>query len=99
MKIGDQDKKWAPHKICEQCVESLRMWTKGTRDKLSFSIPMIWREPKDHTSDCYVCIMKTSGYNKKNKCKIEYPNRPSSIRQVSLIQLKFQCQFSKKNLF
>lgn len=83
VKIGDQDKKWAPHKVCKQCVESLRMWTKGTRDKLSFGIPMIWREPKDHSSDCYFCIVKTSGYNKKNKCKIEYPNIPSAIRPVS----------------
>lgn len=82
VKIGDQDKSWAPHKVCKQCVESLRMWTKGTRDKFPFGIPMIWREPRDHSSDCYFCIVKTSGYNKKNKCKIEYPSLPSAIRPV-----------------
>ncbi|XP_070613747.1 uncharacterized protein [Erythrolamprus reginae] len=82
VKIGDQDKSWAPHKVCKQCVERLRMWTKGTRDKLPFGIPMIWQEPRDHSSDCYFCIVKTSGYNKKNKCKIEYPCLPSAIRPV-----------------
>lgn len=82
VKLGDQDKAWAPHKVCKQCVEGLRMWTKGTRAKLPFGIPMIWREPKDHSSDCYFCIVKTSGYNKKNKCKIEYPSLLSAIRPV-----------------
>lgn len=82
IKLGDQDRSWAPHKVCKQCVESLRMWTKGTRDKLAFGIPMIWREPRSHCTDCYFCLVKTSGYNKKNKCKIEYPSLPSAIRPV-----------------
>ncbi|XP_039967827.1 sodium- and chloride-dependent GABA transporter 1-like [Bactrocera tryoni] len=82
MKIGDQDKAWAPHKVCKQCVESLRMWIKGTRDKMPFGILMSWREPRDHSSDCYFCMVKTSGYNKKNKCKIEYPSLLSAIRPV-----------------
>lgn len=81
MNIGDQGKSWAPHKVCKQCVEMLRMWTKGKRDKLAFGIPMIWREPRDQ-SDCYFCTVKTFGYNKKNKCKIEYPSLPSAIRPV-----------------
>ena len=58
------------------------MWTKGTRDKLPFGIPMVWREPRDHSSDCYFCIVKTSGHNKTNKFKIEYPSLPSAIRPV-----------------
>ena len=44
---------------------------------------MIWREPRDHCTDCYFCLGKTSGYNKKNKYKIEYPNLPSAIRPVT----------------
>ena len=27
MKLGDQDKSWAPHKVCEHCTETLRFWT------------------------------------------------------------------------
>ena len=33
VKLGDQNKPWVPHKMCKQCVESLQMWTRGTREK------------------------------------------------------------------
>ena len=82
VKLGDQDKSWGPHKVCKQWVDSLRMWTKGTRDKLAFVIPMLWREQKHHCTDCYFCLVKTSRFNKKKKSKIEYPNLPSAIRPV-----------------
>ena len=65
--LGDQVRSWASHKVCMQCVESLRMWTKEKRDKLAFGIPVIWPIPRDHYTDCYFCLEKTSGYNKKNK--------------------------------
>ncbi|KAI5696331.1 hypothetical protein M8J76_008968 [Diaphorina citri] len=29
IKIGDQDKSWAPHEVCKTCVEHLRQWTTG----------------------------------------------------------------------
>ena len=58
------------------------MRIKGTSDKFPFSIPMIWREPRDYSSDCYFCVVKTSVYKKKNKCKIEYPSLPSVMRPV-----------------
>ena len=81
VKLSDQDKPWAPHKVYKQCVESLRMWTKGTREKLAFGIPMVWREQKDHCTDCSFCLVKT--FNKKNKSKIEYLNLPSAVRPMS----------------
>ena len=37
---------------------------------------------KDHSTDWYFCSVKTSGFNKKNKSKIEYPNNPSAIRSM-----------------
>ena len=54
--LGDQDKPWVPHKVCKNCVESLLMWTKGTREKLTFGVIMVWRESKDHCTDCYFCL-------------------------------------------
>ena len=45
IKLGDQGNAWAPQKVCKQCVESLRMWTKETHD-LPFGIPMVWQEKK-----------------------------------------------------
>ena len=66
MKLGDQDKLWAPHMICKTCIEHLRQWTKGTRSSLKFGIPMVWREPSNHATDCYFCAISLTGINKKN---------------------------------
>ena len=77
VRLGDQDKSWAPHQVWKTCLEHLRQWTKGTRDRLKFGIPMIWREPKDHVTDGYFCIVKIAGFNKKARHKISYPNLDS----------------------
>jgi hypothetical protein len=33
VKLGDQDKSRAPHKVCYVCVEDLRKWSKGKKRK------------------------------------------------------------------
>ena len=43
---------------------------------------MIWWMSKDHCTDCYFCLVKTTGYNRKNKCKIKYPKQLSAINSV-----------------
>lgn len=43
---------------------------------------MVWREQKDHVTDCYFCLTKTSGYTSKTKKLIKYPSLPSAIRPV-----------------
>lgn len=80
--LGDQDKKWAPHIVCHNCEEMLRGWTKQKVKSLPFAIPMVWREPTDHSTDCYFCIVKTAGIGGKNRHKISYPNIPSAIRPI-----------------
>ena len=65
--LGDQDKAWAPHIVCKQCVEHLGQWTKKDRKSLRFGIPMVWREPKNHFDDCYFCAVNTKGINRKNR--------------------------------
>lgn len=82
VKLGDQDKKWAPKKVCRYCVERLRLWTKGKKTCMPFAIPMVWREPKDHFLDCYFCLTNVQGCNSRNKDQIVYPNIPSAIRPV-----------------
>ncbi|KAI6651281.1 hypothetical protein LOD99_5429 [Oopsacas minuta] len=81
-RLGNQDKTWAPHTVCRSCVENFRQWTKGIRKSLSFGIPMIWREPQNHISDCYFCMANNSGFNAKTKSLIKYPNLHSAIRPV-----------------
>ena len=82
MKLGDQDKSWAPHVVCKTCLEGMRSWSKGVKKSIGFGIPMIWRKPKNHVDDCYFCAVNIGGYNSKNKKEIFYPNLPSALRPV-----------------
>ena len=82
MRLGDQDKSWAHHKVCRTCVEGLRVWLKGNKKCMPFSIPMVWREPKNHHDDCYFCLCNVHGYSSKNKKEIIYPNLLSAIRPI-----------------
>jgi len=45
---------------------------------------MIWREPTDHTSNCYFCLVPATdkGLSKKKKATVQYPNIPSALRPV-----------------
>ena len=69
--------------VCETCLTHLKGWANGRRKGMAFGIPLIWREPKDHVTDCYLCLVNTQGFNAKNKSKIEYPNLPSAIPPVT----------------
>ena len=82
LKLGDQDKPWAPHKVCRRCEEDLRLWFKGKKNSFRFGIPVMWREQQNHTTDCYFCSVDVKGFNTKNKKKISYPNLNSAIRPV-----------------
>ncbi len=79
--LGDQDKAWAPHYICNSCSSGLHDWFNKRKTSMSFAIPMIWREPRDHHADCYFCNTNTSGFSVKNKHKIIYPNL-NSVRRT-----------------
>jgi len=65
LKIGDQDKAWAPHKVCRRCVEDLRNLFIDKKTAFRFGIPMVWREQKNHNDDCYFCTCNVKGYNSK----------------------------------
>ena len=82
IKLGDQGKAWAPHKVCRNCVSSLRQWSIGKRKSLAFGIPMVWREPNGHGKECYFCSCVVAGFNAKNKHKIQYPNLPCAMRPI-----------------
>ena len=57
MKIGDQDKSWAPHFCCGSCRSTLEGW-------MPFAISLIWREPTNHYDDYYFCMVDISKYKK-----------------------------------
>jgi hypothetical protein len=39
VKLGDQDKSWAPHKVCFVCVEDLKKWSKGKKESIQIWCP------------------------------------------------------------
>ena len=50
---------------------------------MKFAIPRIWREPTNHTNDCYFCMVDPSKRRTgKNASAIVYPSIPSSIAPV-----------------
>ena len=82
IKLGNQDKTWAPHIICKSCKESLRLQTTANRTALKFRIPMIQREPANHFDDCYFCVANLNRHNKKNRKNILYASIPSATRLI-----------------
>ena len=71
-KVGDQDKSWAPNFCCVTCARHLVAWAKGSRC-MPFAIPMVWREPTDHVSDCYFCLTSITGVTANSKHTVQYP--------------------------
>ena len=47
-----------------------------------FAIPMVWREGKDHFTDCYFFMINLKGINHKNKHHVQYPDVLSTIRLI-----------------
>ncbi len=73
--ISDQDKKWAPHICCNTCATNLCQWLNKKRKCIPFTVPMTWREPIDHSSNCYICMMPPVGNGlskrKSSLCNIQ----------------------------
>ena len=69
--------------VCKSCTEYLRHWSKGKKTSLKFGIPMVWREPRNHVSDCYFCAIDVSGINRRNRNVLKYPDLESARRPVA----------------
>ena len=89
MKVGDQDKAWVPHMVCKKCTEYLHHWTNDKKNCLKFRIPIVWREPANHGTDCYFCVINVTGINRKSRSSLKYPDLQSA-RVLQLIMMKSQ---------
>ena len=78
VKLGDQDKKWASHKICGACVATSRKCSKRQK----FGVPLVWHEPKNRHADGYFCMVNHEGFNSKTKHAASYPDIPSPGRPI-----------------
>ena len=68
--------------VCKACTVTMRRWTNGKRS-LNFGIPMVWREPTNHLTDCYFCAVDVTGINRKNQDSLKYPDLQSARRPVA----------------
>src|SRR5678815_5095804 len=82
VKLGGQDKSWAPHVCCNSCSRNLKNWLKGKRSCMKFVVPMIWREPTNHVADCYFCLRNVQGFSSKSKHCVQYPNLHTAMCPV-----------------
>jgi len=89
-KVGNRDKSWAPHFCCATCARLLAAWAKCSR-WVPFAVPMVWREPTDHVSDCYFCLTSITGVTAKSKHTVRYPDLPSAMRPVPQVR-SYLCQ-------
>ena len=68
---------------CLTCVKTLHAWYAGKNVHMKFGVPMIWREQKDHSNDCYFCQHDFTGFTTARKKKhIVYPNLRSALRPI-----------------
>jgi len=83
-KVGEQEKKWAPHVCCTACSSKLNAWVTGKGRCMPFGVPMVWRVPSNHSTDSYLCMVHRiqNGMSMKKKSTLVYPNIPSTIRPV-----------------
>jgi hypothetical protein len=83
-KVGDQDKKWAPHVWCTTCSSKLNVWMNGKGRFMLFGVLMVCRVPSNHSTDCYFCMVPPiqTGMSMKKKSTLVYPYIPSAIRPV-----------------
>jgi len=64
--VDDQDNSWTPHFCCVTYTRRLLEWAKRSRC-MPFAIPMVWREPTDYASGCYLCVTIITGVAAKSK--------------------------------
>ena len=83
MKMGDQDKSWAPHFCCGSCRSTLEGWMRGSRKCMPFANP----ESGENLPIIMMTLFLHSGHfhiqKDKGQKKIVYPSIPSSIAPVN----------------
>jgi len=66
------------------CSSKLNAWVNGKGRCMPFGVPMDWRVPSNHGTDCYFCMMPPiqDGMSMKKKSTLVYPSIPSAIRPL-----------------
>lgn len=81
--LGDHYKSWAPHTVCKPCKKELRQWVQGLTKYLSFGVPVVQREQKNHYDEFYFFSINVKGVNHKNKNLLAYPYLPFAKMSIT----------------
>ena len=72
---------------CLTCMKTLSAWYAEKNVYMKFGVPMIWREQKVHSNDCYFCQHDFTGCTTTKKKKhIVYPNLQAAMRPVEYFE-------------
>ena len=81
--LGNQDKPWVPHIVCNSFYSSLTSWLDCSRVRgLPFTVHVIWHEPMDYITDCYFCMSSVAGFTIKTRTHIKYPDCRSALKPL-----------------
>lgn len=71
IEVKNQDMCWVPHGVCSSCKMGLDRWAKD-EGHLKYGKPMIWRDPFNHETNCYICLTDIVGFNARNRHSVKY---------------------------
>lgn len=81
MQLDNQNKTCGSHSVYRTCGVALRLWSRCKKHSMFLAVLLIWREPKNHYNNCYLCLANTRGYNVKNE-KYNTSQLPSAVWPV-----------------
>lgn len=89
--VSHQDKNWVPHFVCNSCYAKLVNWRKGKNNAgLKFGVPVRWREPRCHLSECYFCLINFAGLKETSQANSWYNQRwPPTVSKPILHSVDF----------
>lgn len=73
MEVRNQEFCWVPHVACSTCRRGLERWSQN-KEHLKFGVPMIWRDPINHQTNCYICLTNIVGFSARNRHRVTYAN-------------------------
>ena len=83
MSMGDEEKPWVPHVICEKLSVKFRCMAERCKKSYTICCAESLEREKNYHDDCYFCMIDISKYRKvKGRKSLPYPSLPSSIAPV-----------------